>query len=288
MSFLLGTVLLAVTTAVTCAIPGVFVVLRRNSMVVDAISHAVFPGIVVGYFFTRDLDSPLLLLGAALAGLIVVLGSEYLSRSNLITGDAPQGLVFPALFSIGVIMVTLNFSNIHLDVHAVLVGDLNLAAFDQLIVGGVEVGPRYLFVMLGMLIINLVFICVNYRKLKITTFDPEFASTIGVRVRVLNTALMFLISLTITVAFHAAGAILVLALIVIPAASAHLLTRNLALMILVSVLVAFLGALVGFYLAYVADAATSAGMAVFMGVMFLVAWLWSASKGRFGAASAQG
>ena len=132
MSFLLGTILLAVVTALACALPGVFIVLRKNSMLVDAISHAILPGIVVGYFFTRDLDSPLLILGAALAGLVVVLGSEWLSRTGLLTGDAPQGLIFPALFSAGVILVTLNFANVHLDVHAVLVGVLNLAAFQRL------------------------------------------------------------------------------------------------------------------------------------------------------------
>src|SRR5690625_6129699 len=86
-------------------------------MLVDAISHAVLPGIVVGYFITRDLESPLLILGAALAGLVVVLGSEWLTRTGLLTGDAPQGLVFPALFSGGVILVSVNFANVHLDTH---------------------------------------------------------------------------------------------------------------------------------------------------------------------------
>lgn len=136
MSFVAGVALLAVVTALACALPGVFVVLRRDSMLVDAVSHAVLPGIVVGFLFTQSLESPWLIVGAALAGLIVVLGSEWLGRTGLITGDAPQGLIFPALFSIGVILVTLNFANVHLDVHAVLVGDLNLAAWDQLTVGG--------------------------------------------------------------------------------------------------------------------------------------------------------
>src|SRR5690606_33279206 len=123
-----------------CALPGTFIVLRKNSMLVDAISHAVLPGIVVGYFFTQDLESPLLIVGAALAGLVVAVGSEWLGRTGLLTGDAPQGLVFPALFSAGVILVTAKFANVHLDTHAVLVGDLNLAAWEQLTVGGVAIG----------------------------------------------------------------------------------------------------------------------------------------------------
>ena len=269
MSFVVGVMLLAVVTALACALPGAFVVLRKNSMLVDAISHAVLPGIVVGYFFTRSLDSPLLIIGAALAGLVVVLGSEWLSRTGLVTGDAPQGLVFPALFSFGVILVSLNFGNVHLDTHAVLVGDLNLAAFHHLTVGGVSVGPAYLYVMLGMLAADLAFLAAFYPKLKVTTFDPQFAASLGIRSGALNTAFMFMVSLTVTAAFNAAGAILVVALMIVPPATAYLLTQRLPVMLTLTALIAAGGALAGFGLAYVLDAATSAGMAVFYGLLFL-------------------
>lgn len=272
MSFVVGTTLLAVVTAVACALPGVFVVLRRTSMLVDAISHAVLPGIVVGYFFTRNLDSPWLIIGAALAGLLVVLGSEWLTRTGLLTGDAPQGLVFPALFSVGVILITGNFANVHLDTHAVLVGDLNLAAFHPLIVGGVSIGPSYLYVMLAVLALNLAFLIAFYPKLKVTTFDRQFAFAIGLRTGLLNTAFMFLVSVTVTAAFHAAGAILVVALMIVPPATAFLLSRRLPVMIALTVLIAAAGALAGFWIAYGLDAATSAGMAVFYGLMFIAAF----------------
>lgn len=268
MSFILGTTLLAVVTALACALPGTFVVLRKNSMLVDAISHAILPGIVVGYFFTHNLDSPLLILGAALAGLIVVLGSEWLSRTGLLTGDAPQGLVFPALFSMGVILVTLNFANVHLDTHAVLVGDLNLAAWEQLTVGGTSIGPVYLYVMLGVLALNIVFLGAFYSKLKVTTFDAQFATSLGIRAGLLNTAFMFLVSVTVTAAFNAAGAILVIALMIVPPATAYLLSKRLPTMIALSAVIAVIGALAGFWIAYVLDAATSAGMAVFYGILF--------------------
>lgn len=270
MSFVAGVMLLAVITALACALPGVFVVLRKSSMLVDAISHAVLPGIVLGYFFTRNLDSPLLIIGAAMAGLLVVLGSEWLSRTGLLTGDAPQGLVFPALFSVGVIMVSLNFGNVHLDTHAVLVGDLNLAAFEHVAVGGVSIGPAYLYVMLGALVLNLAFLGAFYPRLKVTTFDPHFAASVGIRTGLLNTAFMFIVSLTVTAAFNAAGAILVVALVVVPPATAHLLSRRLSVMLLLTAVIAVTGALAGFGLAYVLDAATSAGMAVFYGLLFLV------------------
>lgn len=280
MSFLLGTILLAVVTALACALPGVFIVLRKNSMLVDAISHAILPGIVVGYFFTRDLDSPFLILGAALAGLVVVLGSEWLSRTGLLTGDAPQGLIFPALFSAGVILVTLNFANVHLDVHAVLVGDLNLAAFQHLQFDGVSIGPGYLYVMLAVLAVNTLFITALYPHLKVMTFDAAFASAIGVRTRILGTTFMFLVSVTVTAAFHAVGAILVIALVVAPAATALLVTQRLRSMITLTLVFAGGGALAGFWIAYALDAATSAGMAVLYGVLFILVFLVSRVRQR--------
>lgn len=270
MSLVVGTSVLAVVTALACAMPGVFVVLRKSSMLVDAIGHAVLPGIVVGYFFTHDIDSPLLIIGAALAGLVVVLGGEWLSSTGLLTGDAPQGLIFPALFSLGVILVTTNFANVHLDVHAVLVGDLNLASWEQLTVAGMRLGPAYLYVMLGVLAVNAVFLWVFYPRLKVTTFDPQLAVGLGLRPAAVNTAFMFLVSLTVTAAFNAAGAILAPALMVVPPATAFLMTRRLEIMIGLTALIAAAGALAGFWLAYRLDAATSAGMAVFYGLVFVV------------------
>lgn len=268
MSFVLGTMLLAVVTALACALPGVFVVLRRNSMLVDAISHSILPGVIFGYFFTHNFNSPFMIAAAALAGLAVVLGSEWLTRTGLLTGDAPQGLIFPALFSAGVILVTLEFANIHLDTHMVLAGDLNIAAWEPLIIAGTRVGPAYLYVMLGVLLINAIFLALFYSKLKVTTFDPQFATSLGIRSGLLNTAFMFLVSVTVTAAFNAAGAILVIALVVVPAATAYLLTTRLPVMIAFTALIAVAGALAGFWVAYVLNAATSAGMSVFYGLVF--------------------
>ncbi|WP_371164143.1 metal ABC transporter permease [Buchananella felis] len=272
MSYTTGVLLLAIVTALAASLPGVFVVLRRESMLVDAIAHAVFPGIVVGFYFTHDLDSPLLVAGAALAGLAVVLGSDWLTRTRLVTGDAPQGLLFPALFSGGVILVTSDFAHIHLDVHAVLVGDLNLAAFKHVFVNGQSIGPEYLYVMLGVLAINAIAIALLLPRLKVATFDSEFARVAGLRTGMLGTVFMFLVAVTVTAAFNAAGAILILALVVIPAAVAALLTKRLGSMILVTLLVAGLGAWAGFEMAYSLNVATSAGMSVFYGVIFAIAF----------------
>ncbi|MEM1312955.1 MAG: metal ABC transporter permease [Pseudomonadota bacterium] len=269
MSFIVGTTLLAVVTALACALPGAFVVLRRNSMLVEGIAHAVLPGIVVGYALTRDLSSPWLILGAALAGLVVVLCNEWLVRTGLLAGDAPQGLVFPALFAAGVILISVDFNHVHLHTEVVLVGDLNLAAFQQLVVNGVSLGPRYLYVMLAVLLSNVAFIGVFYSQLKVSTFDPEFASVMGLRTGLLNTAFMFLVSVTVVTAFHAAGALLVISLLVVPAATAHLICHRLSVMLALTAVFAIVGALCGFWIAYMLNAATSAGMALLYGFMFV-------------------
>lgn len=269
MSFVLGVVLLAVVTALACALPGVFVVLRKNSMIVDGIAHAVLPGIIVGFALTHNLDSPVLILGAALAGLLVVLGNEWLSETGLLAGDAPQGLIFPALFAVGIILVSTDFQHVHLDTNAVLVGDLNLAAFPTLTLQGINIGPQYLYVMLGVLTVNTAFIAVFYTKLEITTFDRQFATVLGVRSRLLNTAFMFLVSITVVAAFKAAGAILVISFLVVPAATAQLISKRLTTMIALASAFAIAGALAGFWIAYVLNTGTSAAMAVFYGVLFV-------------------
>ena len=269
MSYVTGVVLLACITALACALPGVFVVLRKSSMIVDGIAHAVLPGIIVGYWLTHDLDSPVLILGAALAGLLVVLGNEWLSDTGLLAGDAPQGLIFPALFAGGVILVSMDLQHVHLDTNAVLVGDLNLAVFPALIVNGVNIGPQYLYTMLAVLVANAAFIAVFYRRLKLTTFDRQFAEVLGLRARLLNTAFMFLVSMTVVAAFKAVGAILVISLLVVPAATAQLISNRLSTMIVLTCVFAVAGAFAGFWIAYVLNTGTSAAMAVFYGILFV-------------------
>lgn len=270
MSYVLGVVLLACVTAMACALPGVFVVLRKNSMIVDGIAHSVLPGIIVGFWLTHDLDSPVLIFGAALAGLLVVLGNEWLSDTGLLAGDAPQGLIFPSLFAGGIILVSMDLQHAHLDTGAVLIGDLNLSVFPALIVNGVNIGPQYLYTMLAVLAVNAAFIAIFYRKLTLTTFDRQFAQVLGVRTRMINTAFMFLVSMTVVAAFKAVGAILVISLLVAPAATAQLISKRLSVMFALTLVFAVLGALSGFWIAYVLNTGTSAAMAVFYGVLFVV------------------
>jgi manganese/zinc/iron transport system permease protein len=272
-SYLTGIALLAVVTAVTCSLPGVFLVLRKNAMMTEAVSHAILPGIVLGLVVTGTLDSPLLIVAASLTGLVVVIGTEYLQRTGLLEGDAPQGLIFPALFGLGVIMISLQFANVHLDEHVVLAGDLNIAGFVHLRIGDVSIGPRYLYVMIGVLAMNIAFLILFYKELKISTFDPALADMLGFKTRRIHYLFMFLTSITITASFYAAGSILTVALMVAPAATAYLITRRLKYTIWVTVVIAVVTSLAGFFVAYVLDAATSGGMAFFCGLAFVLAFV---------------
>ena len=132
--------LIAVVVAVTCAIPGVFLVLQRMSMMSDAISHAILPGIVVAFLLTGDLGSPWMILGAATAGVLTVALVEILRKTGLLKEDAAIGIVFPALFSVGVVLIAQYAGDVHLDIDAVLLGELAFAPFDRITINGMDLG----------------------------------------------------------------------------------------------------------------------------------------------------
>ena len=261
MSLALSACLLAIATALACAIPGVFIVLKRDSMLIDGIGHAVLPGIAIGYLFTSDIDSPWLLLTAALGGLAVALGTDWLGRSGIITNDAALGLIFPALFAAGIVLISTRMSNVHLDVHVVLIGDLNLVAFTN---------PGYSLIMFGVAVINALFILVTMPRHTAAIFDPAYSFVAGIRTRGLHTVFMALAAATCTGAFHAAGAMLVIALMVFPAICARLLTNRVPMMFALACLIAVCTAPIGFWLAYHANASTSAFMAVTYAGIFVI------------------
>ena len=134
--------LIAMVVAIACAIPGVFLVLRKMALISDAISHSILPGIVIGFFITQDLNSPLLIALAAVTGVITVVLVEWIQKTGLVKEDTAIGLVFPALFSIGVILIAKNANDVHLDVDAVLLGELAFAPFDRLMMSGMDMGPK--------------------------------------------------------------------------------------------------------------------------------------------------
>src|SRR5512134_2051349 len=210
--------LIASIVAVACALPGAFLVLRRMAMMSDAISHTVLLGIVIAFFLTKSLTSPLLLVGAALMGVITVSLVELLNRTRLVREDAAIGLVFPAIFSIAVILISKFAGRVHLDTDAVLLGELAFAPFNRLHVFTYDLGPKAFYVMAAILIINVVFVALFYKELKLATFDAGLAATLGFSPMLIHYALTMLVSVTAVGAFDAVGSILVVALMIAPPA----------------------------------------------------------------------
>jgi manganese/zinc/iron transport system permease protein len=271
--------LIAVVVAVACALPGVFLVLRRMALMSDAISHAILLGIVLAFFVTKDIASPLLVIAATITGVVTVSLVELLNRTRLVREDAAIGLVFPLMFSIGVILISRFAGNVHLDIDAVLLGELAFAPFTRFDVLGYDLGPRALYIMGGILLLNILFIFLFYKELKLATFDVELAAALGFSPWLIHYGLMTLVSITAVGAFDAVGSILVVALMIAPPAAAYLLTDHLPRMIGLSALIGVASALSGYWLAHVLDASIAGSMATMTGVLFGLTFLMAPERG---------
>lgn|SRR5690554_3979111 len=271
--------LIAVVVAMACAIPGVFLVLRKMALISDAISHSILPGIVIGFFITQDLNSPLLIAFAAFTGVITVVLVEYLQKTGLVKEDTAIGLVFPVLFSIGVILISKNANDIHLDVDAVLLGELAFAPFDRMEIGGTDLGSKSLWVMGTILLLTLTLLLLFFKELKVSTFDPGLSSALGISPVLMHYGLMSVSSITVVGAFDAVGAILVVALMIAPAAAAYLLTTDLKKMISLSLVFGVVAAIGGYWVANWLDASIAGSIATTLGFIFLMVFLFAPNKG---------
>jgi len=269
--------LIAVLVAVACALPGVFLILRGMAMMSDAISHAILPGIVIAFLITGNLSSGWLILGAGLSGVLTVALVEVLRTTGLLKEDAAIGIVFPALFSLGVVLIAVFAGDVHLDTDAVLLGELAFAPFDRHVILGREV-PRAAVVMAIILVINAAFITLFYKELKMSTFDAALASSFGFAPSVLHYGLMALVSTTAVGAFDAVGSILVVALMVAPPAAAYLLTRRLSSMLVWSALIGCLVAVWGYWMARLLDASIAGSMATMAGILFVIVLAFAPSR----------
>ena len=248
-------------------------------MISDAISHSILPGIVIGFFITQDLNSPLLILLAALTGIITVVLVEYIQKTGLVKEDTAIGLVFPALFSIGVILIAKNANDVHLDVDAVLLGELAFAPFDRLLIGGTDVGPKSLWVVGTILLITISLLILFFKELKVSTFDKGLAASLGFSPAIIHYGLMSVSSVTTVGAFDAVGAILVVALMIAPAAAAYLLTTDLKKMLALAISFGIFSAILGYWVAHWLDASIAGSITTVLGVVFLIVYLFAPSKG---------
>lgn len=233
-------VVTAAATNVACAIIGCFLVLRRLSLMGDALSHAVLPGLVLAFLFSHSLSIVPLFLGAAAVGLLTTFLIQTLHQYGRVPSDASMGVVFTSLFALGIILIKTSKVG-HFDVSCVYEGSLEYVVLSNRILGL----PQPLFTTLAVLVINLFCLALLWKEFKISSFDAALASTMGLSSTLLHYLLMTLVAVTTVASFEAVGSILVVAMLIVPAATAHLLTDRLHWMVFISAGVGILAALFG-------------------------------------------
>lgn len=263
-----------VATAMACAILSPFLVLRKLSMVSDAISHSVLLGIVIAFFIVKDVGSPFLIAGAALFGVITVFVVEFLSGTGLVKNDDAVGIVFPMFFALAVVLITKFARNVHLDTDVVLMGEVIIAPLNRVEFIGMSL-PKALVQMGILLLINLLFVIIFFKELKITTFDRGFAKLAGFSSVALFYVLMTLLSFTAVTAFDAVGAILVVSFLITPGAAAYLISKDLKVMIAISVGYAVINSIIGYVFSLLMNVSMSGMTAAAAGVTFLLTFLFN-------------
>src|SRR5690606_9128853 len=248
--------LIAVFAAIACALPGNFLVLRRQALVGDAISHVVLPGIVVAFILTGAVSTGPMLMGATAAAILAAILIEVVKRVGRVEPGAAMGVVFSSLFAAGVLLLEQSdTSGVHLDVEHALYGNLEsltwLAAegwhsiFDPVALAAL---PTELFRMAGAALLIAVLTLVFWRPLKISTFDEGFASAVGVPVVLVSFGLVIVSTIAAVAAFDAVGSIIVIAMLICPPAAARLMTNRLEIQILWSIIFAIVSAVGGYVL----------------------------------------
>lgn len=267
-------ILTGTLVAVSCGLLGCYLILRKMAMVGDAISHAVLPGIVVAFLISGSRESLPMLLGAGALGLFSTFLIEFFHRKGKLQADASIGVTFTWLFSLGIILISLYAGKIDLDQDCVLYGEIAYVPLDVWITsGGVNMGPRALWMLGSVLFFILIFISTGYKELYLTTFDPSFAGAIGISVTLWHYLLMGMVSITTVASFESVGAILVVAFLIAPPATAYLLTENFKTMLILTVISGIISATGGYYLALWINGSVAGAMATLAGLQFALVFL---------------
>lgn len=243
-------------------------------MIGDAISHAVLPGIVIAYLLSGSRETLPMLLGAAVLGIFTTVLIELFYKKARLQIDASIGITFTWLFAVGIILISLFAGQVDLDQDCVLYGEIAYVPLDLWITdSGLSMGPRTVWIGGGLLLLILLFIWKGYKGLFITTFNEEFAKALGIGVAFWHYALMGAVSLTTVVSFESVGAILVVAFLIVPPATAYLITTNLKKMLVLSSIFGILSAIGGYYLAVLINGSIAGAMASIAGLLFGIVWI---------------
>lgn len=278
------TIVVAALAAVNCSLTGTYLMLRRMSMMGDAIAHSVLPGIVIAFLLSGSKDSLVVLVGAGSMGILATSTIAFLHRTIKLQSDAAIGINFTWFFALGVILLSFFSKKIDLDPDCILYGEIAYTSLDTWTSpGGIDLGPKAVYILAMMLLANLGFIALSYKELLVTTFDPFFSTSIGMNTALWHYLLMAATSLTTVTTFESVGVVLVVALLVAPPATAYLLTRRLRDVLMISSIIGVLIAIGGYCLAIRVNGSMAGAMATMAGCLFLLTFLtqhWRLSDKR--------
>lgn len=267
--------------AISCGLLGSFLILRKMAMLGDAISHSVLPGIVIAFLISGSRDSIAMLIGAAALGVLTTLLIDLLHKKAGLQEDASIGVTFTWLFAMGVILISLFTNQVDLDQECVLFGEIAYVPLDLLYSSsGMSLGPRAMWISASLLLLILAFIIFGFKGLYLSSFNIDYAKSLGISTVFWHFSFMSLVSLTTVVSFESVGAILVVALLITPAAAAYLLTGKLKTMLFLASLFGVLSASGGYFLASLLNGSIAGAMATVAGVIFFIAFVISRFKGN--------
>lgn len=273
-------VLMGFLVTATCGIVGNFLMLRRMALVGDAISHSVLPGLALAFLLSGRRDSWVMFLGALAAGIVTTLIIEVIHRKTRVKQDAAIGITFSTLFAIGVILIALFSDQVDLDQDCVLYGEIAYIALEPVVnLAGVVLGPVSVVRMAGIAGLVSILLALFYKELVVSSFDSGLSKSIGINTSLVHYSLMAVLSLVVVSAFESVGAILVVAMLIVPGATARLLSSRLTSMFGLTVLHALLSSILGLHLAIWLDCSVGGAMVVMGTVFFGLAWWFNPTDG---------
>ncbi len=247
--------------ALSCAALSAFVVWRGMAFIGDAVAHSILPGIVLAFILRLNL-----FVGALLAAFVTAAGIGLLTRKQTLREDTAIGVIFTGLFALGIILMSRITS--YQDLTHILFGNI------------LGVGRADVFVMLVIAVIIGIAVLVFYKEFLATSFDPGHARAIGLSPEIIRYGLLFLIALTVVAGIQTVGVVLVLALLVTPAATASLLAKRLVVIIVLSELVAIICSFTGFYASFYLDIASGASIVLVLSALFAIVYIGSRIHAR--------
>ncbi|MDQ3626186.1 MAG: metal ABC transporter permease [Verrucomicrobiota bacterium] len=266
--------------ATACGLIGNYLILRRMALVGDAISHSILPGIAIAFLLANSRNTWVMFVGALAAGILTTVIIDVIHKRSRVKQDAAIGIAFSTLFAIGVIPISLYADKVDLDQECVLYGEIAFVPLAPLVqLGGFSFGPEPVLRMGIVMLLTGLLIVLFYKELLVSSFDPGLAASLGISAAVMHYALMSMLSVVVVSAFESVGAILVIAMLILPGATASLLSHRLPVVLALSVVHGALSSLLGIHVAVWLECSMAAAMVVMGAVLFILAWIFSPREG---------